>query len=72
MRTYYFDVHDGVPIRDITGLQFRTNSGAIEHSKELARRFSHDHRLKDPVRSIIVLDESGMEIHREPVQQDVR
>ena len=45
MRTYYFDVHDGVPIRDITGLQFRTNSGAIEHSKELARRFSHDHRL---------------------------
>ena len=45
MRTYYFDVHDGVPIRDITGLQFRTNSGAIEHSKELARRLSHDHRL---------------------------
>ena len=45
MRTYYFDMQDGVPIRDITGLQFRTSTGAIEHSKELARRFGHDHRL---------------------------
>jgi len=72
MRTYYFDMQDGVPIRDITGLQFRTNTGAIEHSKELARRFSHDHRLKDPIHSIIVLDKSGQEIHREPVQQDER
>jgi hypothetical protein len=72
MRTYYFDMQDGVPIRDITGLQFRTNTGAIEHSKELARRFGHDHRLKDPIHSIIVLDESGQEIHREPVHQDER
>jgi uncharacterized protein DUF6894 len=69
MRTYYFDLQDGVPIRDLTGLQFRTNSGAIEHSKELARRFSHDHRLEDPVRSIMVLDESGT-VHREPVEQN--
>ena len=69
MRTYYFDMQDGVPIRDITGLQFRTNTGAIEHSKELARRFGRDHRLEDPIRSIIVLDKSGKEIHREPVQR---
>ena len=72
VRTYYFDMQDGVPIRDITGLQFRTNTGAIEHSKELARRFGHDHRRKDPIHSIIVLDKSGKEIHREPVHQDVR
>ena len=72
VRTYYFDMQDGVPIRDIAGLQFRTNTGAIEHSKELARRFSNDHRRKDPIRSIIVLDKSGKEIHREPVHQDER
>jgi len=71
MRTYYFEMQDGVPIRDLTGLEFRTNTGAIEHSKELAQRFSHDHRLKDPIRSIIVLDGSGTEIHREPAKQDI-
>ena len=72
MRTYYFDMQDGVPIRDIAGLQFRTNTGAIEHSKELARRFGRDYRLEDPIHSIIVLDKSGKEIHREPVHQDER
>jgi hypothetical protein len=71
VRTYYFDLKDGVPIRDRKGLQFPTGADAIEHSKELARRFSHDHRRKDPIHSIVVIDESGTEIHREPVQQDV-
>ena len=33
VRTYYFDMQDGVPIRDIAGLQFRTNTGAIEQAK---------------------------------------
>ena len=67
MRTYYFDLKDGVPIRDRTGLQFPTRAGAIEHSKMLARQFSHDHRRKDPIHSIVVIDESGTEIHRERV-----
>ncbi|THD75382.1 MAG: hypothetical protein E7813_00375 [Bradyrhizobium sp.] len=71
MRTYYFDMKDGVPIRDRTGLPFPTGADAIEHSKVLALRFSHDHRLKDPIRSIVVVDESGTEIHREPVHQAV-
>ena len=71
MPTYYFDMKDGVPIRDRTGLQFPTDADAIEHCKELARRFSHDPRRKDPVQSIIVLGESGTEIHRELVHQAV-
>src|SRR5664279_5188181 len=54
MRTYYFDMKDGVPIRDRTGLRFSTDADAIKHSKELARRFSHDHRLKEPIHTIIV------------------
>jgi hypothetical protein len=70
MPTYYFDMQDGVPVRDRTGLQFRTDVDAIEHSKLLARRFSHDPRRKEPIHSIVVLSESGTEIHREPVCQD--
>jgi hypothetical protein len=67
MRTYYFDMKDGVPIRDRVGIDFPTSAGAIEHSKELARRFSHDHPLKDRDLVIVVVDESGSEIHRQRV-----
>lgn len=67
MRTYYFDVKDGVPTRDRKGLKFPNAVGAIEHSKELARLLRHDPRLKDRSLLIVVVDESGAEVHREPV-----
>jgi hypothetical protein len=72
MRTFYFDMKDGVPIRDRVGLQFPTAAGAIEHSKELARRFSHEHPLKDSDLAIVVIDESGSEVHRQQVYPNVR
>jgi len=37
MRTYYFDKNDGIPVRDIAGIEFATPSAAIEHSKQLAK-----------------------------------
>lgn len=67
MRTYYFDLKDGIPTRDRKGITFATAAGAISHSKELAQRLRDEPRLKDPALSIIVIDESGAEIHREPV-----
>lgn len=67
MRTYYFDMKDGVPTRDREGIEFPNAAGAIEHSKELARLLRQEPRLTDPSLAIIVLDESGTEIHREPV-----
>jgi hypothetical protein len=66
MRTYYFDMKDGIPTRDRTGIEFLTTSGAIEHSRQLARLLRQDSRVKDAALSIVV-DESGTEIHREPV-----
>jgi Domain of unknown function (DUF6894) len=70
MRTYYFDVNDGVTVRGRTGLEFSTAGGAIEHSKELGRRLRGDPRLpNDPALSISVIDESGAEIHREKVYE---
>jgi len=70
MRTYYFDMKDGVPTRDRTGIEFSTTSGAIEHSKQLAQRLRNDSRINDPALAIVVVDESGAEIHREPVYPD--
>ena len=69
MRTYYFDLKDGIPTRDRKGTEFATAGGAIEHSKELARRLRNKPLVKDPNRSISVIDESGTEIHREPVHR---
>ena len=67
MRTYYFDIKDGVPSRDKRGLDFATISAAIEHSKNLARKLRDDPRSKDPALTVVVIDESGTEIHRERV-----
>jgi hypothetical protein len=44
--------------------------GAIEHSKELARRVRRDPRITDRSLSIVVIDESGEAVHREPVHPD--
>jgi len=70
MRTYYFDIRDGVPTRDKRGLDFATISAAIEHSKNLARKLRDDPRSKDPALTVVVIDESGTEIHRERVYPD--
>ncbi len=67
MRTYYFDLKDGSAKRDRTGLQFETIGSAIEHSRELARRLREDARVTDRELSIVVIDQNGSEIHREPI-----
>jgi hypothetical protein len=67
MRIFYFDMKDGIPIRDKRGLEFPTAGGAIEHSKDVARRLRHDPRIRDRDLSIVVVDEMGSEVHSEPV-----
>ena len=67
MRTYYFDMRDGIPSRDKRGIEFPTAAGAIEHSKKLARLLRSDPRIKDRALSISVVDEAGTEVHREQV-----
>ncbi len=65
MRAFYFDMRDGVRSGTELGYSFLPPGGAIEHSKELARRFNHEHPLKDPDLAIVAIDESGSEVHRE-------
>lgn len=67
MRTYYFGTKDDSQARPRSGLEFATTAGAIEHSRDLARRLRHDPRITDRRLSIIVIDEFGTEVHREPV-----
>jgi hypothetical protein len=67
MRTFYFDMKDGVPIRDRIGKQFSLNTEAVDHSIRLAARFRHERIHDEPDLVICVLDETGREIHRELV-----
>ena len=67
MRTYYFDMKDGVPTRDRAGLQFPSDAAAIEHGKQLAQQLRGDPRINKPDSYISVVDESGREIHRERI-----
>jgi hypothetical protein len=67
LHRYYFDMQDGHTLRDSHGLPFETDSGAIEHSKDLARRLRNDPRVPSRALSIVVLDEHGREVHRELV-----
>ena len=67
MRTYYFDMKNGIPTRDRKGIEFSSAAGAIAHCRELAQRLRDEPRLKDPALVIVVVDESGAEVHREQV-----
>ena len=70
MRTYYFDMKDGIPTRDRKGIEFSSAAGAIAHSKELAQRLRNEPRLIDPALAIVVVDETGAEVHCEQVYPD--
>jgi hypothetical protein len=39
MQKFFFDMKDGVPLRDRVGIDFKGNQEAIEHCKELAQHF---------------------------------
>ena len=70
-RTYFFDLKDGVAVRDRLGLDFTTSAEAIAHSREIALKLGASDKPRDPDLYVAVVNESGAEIHREPVYPDV-
>ncbi|CAN5255090.1 hypothetical protein BH11PSE4_BH11PSE4_28150 [soil metagenome] len=70
-RTYFFDLKDGVAVRDRLGLEFITTGAAIAHSRQVALNLSESDPPGDPDLYVAVVNESGAEIHREPVYPDV-
>jgi len=67
MHTYYFDIKDGVPVRDKAGLEMVSDGAAIAYSKQLAGKLRTDKPTGNPDLRIVVIDESGREVHREQV-----
>lgn len=70
-RMYYFDMKDGVPVRDRAGLELVSDGAAIAHSKRLADKVREERPVGNPDLRIVVIDESGREVHREQVYPSV-
>jgi hypothetical protein len=70
MQTFFFDMKDGVPMRDRVGIEFGTNIEAIAHSRLLAQHFRDDSLRDDQDLEISVVNASGREIHREFVHRE--
>ena len=70
MQKFFFDMKDGVSMRDKVGIDFKGSLEAIEHCKELAKH-SRDGSLRDDKDlEISVVNGLGREIHREFVHRD--
>jgi hypothetical protein len=67
---FFFDMKDGVPLRDRIGIEFNTNLEAIEHSHVLAQHFRDDSLTDDQDLEISVVNALGREIHRKFVHRD--
>jgi hypothetical protein len=70
MQQFFFDMKDGVPMRDKVGIDFEGNPEAIKHCKELAQHFRDNSLREDNDLEISVVNELGREIHREFVHRD--
>ena len=70
MQTFFFDMKDGVPMRDRIGIGFDSNVEAIAHSRVLAKHFRDESLRNDQDLEISVVNASGREIHREFVHRE--
>jgi hypothetical protein len=69
MQKFFFDMKDGVPMRDRIGLEFKTDADAIAHCGVLAEHLYKDSLTDDQDLEISVVNTRGREIHREYVHR---
>jgi hypothetical protein len=70
VRKFFFDMKDGVPLRDLVGVEFGTNAEAITHCKEMAQYFRDNSLRDDQDLEIAVVNETGREIYRQFVHRE--
>jgi hypothetical protein len=70
MQMYFFDMKDGVPLRDRVGIEFNTNADAIAHCEVLAQHFRDESLREDQDLEISVVNATGREIHRQFVHRE--
>lgn len=64
---YFFDIKDGHRLVDPRGRNLKNDAEAIAKAKVMAIGVSLDKPEVNPARSIVVIDDDGREIFRQPV-----
>jgi hypothetical protein len=67
---FFFDMKDGVPMRDKIGTEFSTNAEAITHCQELAQHWRDESLRDDKDLEISVVNSLGREIYKEFVHRE--
>lgn len=70
MQKFFFDMKDGVPMRDKIGVEFSTNAEAVTHCKELAQHWRDESLRDDKDLEISVVNSLGREIYKEFVHRE--
>ena len=70
MQKFFFDMKDGVPMRDRVGMEFNTDADAITHCKAIALDFRNNSLRDNQDLEILVVNEIGREIYREFVHRE--
>lgn len=70
MQKFFFDMKDGVPMRDRVGIEFASNTEAIQHCKELAQHMRDGSLRDDKELEIAVVNSVGREIYRQFVHRE--
>ena len=66
-QAFYFHLEGLTSVQDKHGLQMPDPKHANDHSRTTASKMRMDSRVRDPSVVVVVVDERGAEIHREPV-----
>jgi hypothetical protein len=67
MKTYHFDIADGVRLEDPVGLDCNNDHDAKAKANAIARQIASDLGDRED-RAVIVVDDSGEELYRVPVK----
>jgi hypothetical protein len=69
MTKYFFPLRGGRPLCDDSGIDFPSQRAAIEYAARIARGVAKGTpNYAGPSRFVVVIDESGEEVFRAPVQ----
>jgi hypothetical protein len=69
MPIFHFDIADGVRLEDPVGLDCKNESDAKKTADRIARQIAIDLRDEHEPRSVVVVDEAGLEIYKTPVEE---
>jgi hypothetical protein len=67
MKTYHFDIADGVRLEDPVGMDCVSDGDAKAKADAIARQIAEDMGDRER-RAVIVVDDSGEELYRVPIK----